>query len=169
MLTIIIGIVLAVIFVFVFMPRSKSVDVALAKFFMGILMVILAILIVAFSPISGYNEWGLIEETELISLSNDVASGETGMVYVSLSADNVYTYRYEINSEFGTETSREYKTTALHNKDVEEIEAPDCEVPVIRVYQRDAKRTIWTFGWYIETKYVFYVPEGTISKEIKLN
>ena len=166
MLTIIIGIVLAVILLFVLIPRCKEAIVP--GIIIGIIITF-AIVIGVFEPISGYKEWELIRETELISLSNDIASGGTGRLYVSLSADNVYTYRYEISSEFGTETSKEYKTTPLTGKDVEEIEDPNCEVPVIRVYQRDAKRTIWTFGVYGETKYVFYVPEGTIAKEVKLN
>lgn len=165
MLTIIIGIVLAVIILFVFIPRCKDPNGFAAIF----LLLLAGSFLIGTSAISGYEEWELMEETELISLSKDVASGGTGFVYVSLSADNVYTYRYEINSEFGTETSKEYKTTTLTDKDVEEIEDPNCEVPVIRVYQRDAKRTIWTLGWATETKYVFYVPEGTISKEVKLS
>jgi len=166
MLTIILGFVLAIISFFLLARISSNADV------IGLVFVVLilgGIAIGVLSPISGYNEWEVVQETELISLSNDMASGGTGIVYVSLSADNVYSYRYEINSEFGTETSREYKTATLTGKDVEEVEDPNCEVPVIRVYKRDAKRTIWTFGLYGETKYVFYVPEGTISKEIKLN
>lgn len=40
---------------------------------------------------------------------------------------------------------------------------------IVRVYQREGKRTIWTFALGTEeTKYIFYVPEGTISKEVKL-
>lgn len=91
------------------------------------------------------------------------------MIYVSLSADNAYTYRYEIDSEFGTEMGKTYKTQTLVGKDVEEVEDPNCEKAVVRVYQREGKRTIWTFALGMEeTKYIFYVPEGTISKEVKL-
>jgi len=54
-------------------------------------------------------------------------------------------------------------------KNVEEVEDPNCEVPVIRVYRKVAKATIWTYGLYSKTKYVFYVPEGTIYKEVNLN
>ena len=120
-------------------------------------------------PISGFNEWKLTQETELVTLSNSLASGGVGIIYVSLSADNAYTYRYEIDSEFGTETGKTYKTQTLVGKDVEEVEDPNCEKAVVRVYQREGKRTIWTFALGTEeTKYIFYVPEGTISKEVKL-
>ena len=169
MLTIIIGIVVAVIFVWGLWHLCKCEESMVIVFLIGLTLVIGAIVAGVSSPLSGYKEWELIGETELISLSNDIASGGTGMLYVSLSANNVYTYRYEINSEFGTETSREYMTTTLTGGGVEEIEDPNCEVPLLRVYHREAKRTIWTFGVVGETKYVFYVPEGTIYKEVKLN
>lgn len=119
-------------------------------------------------PVSGYNDWELIEETELVSLSNSTVSGSEGLIYVSRSVDNVYTYRYEIDSEFGTNTSKEY-TTKTVSENVEEIEDPNCKVAVIRKYTRTAKKTIWTFGLGCdETKYVFYVPEGTILKNVTL-
>ena len=165
MLSIILGIVLGIIFLFVLARLNADANVATII----CVLIILGGIGVGLSPISGYKEWELKQETELISLSNDIAYGGTGLVYVSLSADNVYTYRYEINSEFGTETSREYKTATLTGNGVEEIEDPNCEVPVIRVYKRDAQKTIWTFGLASEAKYVFYVPEGSISKEVKLN
>ena len=167
MLTIILGIVLAIILAFIFLLLGADLDVASVIF---VILVLGAIGMGVFLPISGYEEWELKQETELISLSNDVASGGNRRVYVSLSADNVYTYRYEINSEFGTETSREYKTETLTGNGVEEIEDPNCEVPVIRVYQRTGKMSFWTFAVAsAEYKYVFYVPEGSISKEVKLN
>ena len=167
MLTIILGIVVAIILTFVFLLLGADLDVATVIF---VILVLGAIGMGVFYPISGYQDWELKQETELISLSNDIASGGSGIVYVSLSADNVYTYRYEINSEFVTETSREYKTATLTGNGVEEIEDPNCDVPVIRVYQRNGKMSFWTFAVASrEYKYVFYVPEGSISKEVKLN
>ena len=156
MLTVTIGGILAVIVICIYLPRcdkGHGLDI------LFVIIMILATLIGGFSPISGYNEWELIEEMELISLSNDVDSKGNGMIYVTLSADNVYTYRDEISSEIGT----------LTGKNVEEVEDPNCEVPVIRVYRKVAKATIWTYGLYSKTKYVFYVPEGTIYKEVNLN
>ena len=98
-----------------------------------------------------------------------MASGGTGALYVSLSADNAYTYRYEIDSEFGTDTSTEYETNTLVKENVEEIEDPNCKTPIIWKYQKKGKKSIWTFAFgNTKTKYVFYVPEGTISKEVKL-
>lgn len=131
---------------------------------------VLAAIYFSFVPISGYYDWELAEETELVSLSNGLASGSKGFIYVSLTADNTYTYRYEIDSDFGTTTSKEYKTQTLVNENVEEIEDPNCTTPVIREYSQKAKRSIWTFALgQTNYKYIFYVPEGTISKDVKLN
>lgn len=118
-------------------------------------------------PLSGYNDWELQKEVELVSLSNSVETGSSGFLYVVRSSDNVYSYRYKIDSEFGTPTSTNYETDTVEGN-VEEIEDPKCEVPVLRIYQKTAKRTKWTFGLMGETKYVFYVPDGTIQKEVKL-
>ena len=170
MLTIILGIVIITILGRIALHVCKN-----ERSFMDFSLLLFAILLGAIAigliaPISGFNEWELIEETELVSLSNNVSSGGTGIVYVSLSADNTYSYRYEINSKFGTDTSKEYTTETLVGEDVEEVEDINCEAPVVRVYQRTGKKSIWTFALGgKETKYVFYVPVGTISKEVKLN
>lgn len=170
MLTIILGIVLAVLI----FKRAINVYNNDLSTFLAVIAAIVGVLGIGAglcAPLSGYTEWELIQETELVSLTNNPASGGVGkLTYVSLSADNAYTYRYEIDSEFGTETSREYDTNTLVNKDVEEIEDYNCKKPVIREYQKKGKRTIWTFAFDTTiTKYIFYVPEGTISKEVKLN
>ena len=175
MLTIIIGIILAVAIVFIAI-RTNSEDAMNCCNMIAVIVILVAIAIgsgintVGSHPVSGYTEWELINETELITLSNGMASGGTGLIYVSLSTDSTYTYRYEINSEFGTETSKEYQTETLNGSNVIEVEDPNCKTPVIRIYQREGKRSIWTFGLFnTQYKYVFYVPEGTIYKEVKLN
>ncbi len=165
MLTIIITVILAIVLLVAFAVNDfeKIGPVIVAFILVGGFVLGLAV------PVSGYKEWRLTEETELVTLSNGLASGGTGLVYVSLSADNAYTYRYEIDSEFGTETGKTYKTQTLVGEDVEEVEDPNCKQAVVRVYQREGKKSIWTFAfWTKETKYIFYVPEGTISKEVKL-
>lgn len=169
MLIIILGVVLVLLlkFLFVIHPHLNiSVD---SSSRLLVLILIVAIVLGLFLPISGYKDWELMKETELVSLSNSLASGSNGFVYVSLTADNAYTYRYEIDSDFGTTTSKEYKTKTLVNENVEEIEDPNCTSPVIREYSQKAKPSIWTFALGQDYKYVFYVPEGTISKDVKLN
>ena len=133
-------------------------------------IMVLGFAIGSFIPVNGDTEWKLIEENELITLSNGLAYRGTGNIcYVSLSADNAYTYRYKIDSGFGTEKGNSYKIQTLVGEDVEEVEDQNCEKAVVRVYEKEGKMSLWTLDWEPKkTKYVFYVPEGTISKEVKL-
>ena len=170
MLIIILGVVLVLLleFLLVIHPHLNISFDSSSSFFA--LILVAAIVLGLFLPVSGYKDWELAEEIELVSLSNGLASGSKGFIYVSLTADNTYTYRYEIDSDFGTTTSKEHKTQTLVNENVEEIEDPNCTTPVIREYSQKAKRSIWTFALgQTNYKYIFYVPEGTISKDVKLN
>ena len=138
----------------------------------GVLMILLAILVELFGSLnyeefrSQYEEWIFKEETELVSLSNtQVVEG----FFVNRSSENVYTYRYEINSDFGTETSKEYVIDTVCGN-VEEIEDPKCETPLLKEYKSKFGVNFWRIMFPKEaTKYVFYVPEGTIQKDIKLS
>ena len=158
MLTIILGIALVIILAWILFCFSKN-----GRVFSNFALLLYAILVITTTigvgvPVSGYNDWKLIEETELIALANEVNSTETGEIYLSISAENVYTYKCVIGA------------ITLTNEDVEVIEDSRYEVPFLRVYKRIGKKSIWTFALGMEeTKYIFYVPEGSIFKEINLN
>ena len=48
-----------------------------------------------------YRDPVLVDEIELVSLNNTVSSeGEGNMFYVSVSASNIYTYRYEVKDKY---------------------------------------------------------------------
>ena len=86
------------------------------------LILVAAIVLGLFLPVSGYKDWELAEEIELVSLSNGLASGSKGFIYVSLTADNTYTYRYEIDSDFGTTTSKDVqKVTEIFEEYMPEL------------------------------------------------
>lgn len=165
MLAIVIGIAVAGVLVLL-ACISKDVGIAMPLTMLAAVSVLAGILIGIIVPVE-YKEWELVQETELVSLSNSVATTGGGFIYVSVSGENVYTYRHEIQSEFGTETSTEYKVDTV-SENVIESEDENCEGPVLRKYVRKGKMTIWTFGLGSETKYVFYVPKGTIQKEVNL-
>ena len=122
-----------------------------------------------FAPLSGYTDWEPTFRKDLVSLSNSTVGGAEGFIYVSVSSSNVYTYRCEIDSEFGTENSTEYKTATVDGSYVIEVEDDTIENPYLQVYTRNGKRSIWTFALTSETKYVFYVPSGSIAKDVHLN
>lgn len=172
MLTIIIGIALIVFLWWIARNTYKSKEVLYGLCYTSVAILLLSLALGILIPISGFNdEWELIEETELIALSNAESFEEIRRVFVFISADNVYIYRHHINSNFGTETAKGYRTEILMNEEIEEVEDPNCETPVLRVYRKTTKRSIWTFALLGDemTKYVFYVPEGSISKEVNHN
>ena len=162
MLTIIIGICVCLFLYSITRPYVS---------FTSIIIMFVAIFVSIFHPFDGYTDWELVEETELVTLSDTSVSGDIGPIYLSLSG-NTYTYRYEevdstfeVNSKFGTKST----TSHISAYDVTVIEDPECQKPVLMEYGRTAKETLWNFSFCCESSYVFYVPEGTISKEIKLN
>lgn len=162
MLVILIAVLIAAILMYI----SFKFDDGSGLFLCGILIIFAGILIGIFMP-TDYKEWKLIKRTELVTLSNSTETQGGGFLYVSVSGENVYTYRYEIDSEFGTDYSTEYEVDAISGKIIES-EDPNCKIPELLEYERRGKATIWTFGVGGETKYVFHVPDGTISHEVKL-
>lgn len=80
----------------------------------------------------------------------------------------MYSYRYEIESSFGTDTSKNFVTDIVSGN-VIESEDPNCIYPVLQIFKSKGKISIWSFSLAdTQETYVFYVPEGTISKEVNL-
>lgn len=118
----------------------------------------------------GYEEPVLVNEIELVSLNNTVSSeGGGNMFYVSVSASNVYTYRYEVKDKYNL-GGKSYETDTKSDN-VTEVESNECQKPVLKVYERKPIKKWWisfSIGAKPIEEYVFYVPEGTIQKEISL-
>ena len=161
MLSIIIGIVIIAVLIFVGI-EIKINDTIFSVIFVGVILS--SLVIGLFYPAKGFTDWQLVKETELVTLSNSVASQGSGrMFYVSISADNVYSYRYEIESEFKTEVD------TVSGDNVEEIEEANSSKAILQEYHRKGKMSIWSFAFLSdETRYVFRVPKGTISREVAL-
>ena len=164
MLIIILGTIisLAICFVFTLIMKDEI------PVFIGTAGIICSILAGLFFP-TQYGERELVKQTELVSLSNSTVS--EGELFVSVSGENVYTYRYEIDTDLGTETSHNYVTASISHYSGNIIESEDvnCKTPVLLEYKTKSKITIWSFGLFADkTDYVFYVPEGTIQKSVKL-
>lgn len=111
--------------------------------------------------------WKLHRQIVLAPISNNLLTENSNNVfYVSLSKDNFYKYRYEINSNLGIETSKEYVVDLLSNN-VEEIEDINCKIPLLLEYKCKFRISKWKIiipGRV--TKYEFYVPKGTINHEL---
>lgn len=112
-----------------------------------------------------YKDWEIKEQIELVSLSD---KNSIVVRYVQALPENVYKYRYEVDSPFGTESSKEYEVAMLESQNVTEIEDPKCEIPLLIKYESKMKIDIWGIHLGGEKREVFYVPEGTIEKSINL-
>lgn len=169
MLIIIIAILVSIFLIHCMISAHSE---GMEKFLSGLaaFVFIVGLFIGLFVPVSGNTDWYPTKRTELVSLSDSTVGGSKGFIYVSVSAANVYTFRYEIDSEFGTETSVEFKTATINGSNVVEVEDSAIKTPYLQVYERSGKKTIWTFALATtEYKYVFYVPVGSISREVKLD
>ena len=168
MLIIVIGIAISFVVLWissVFDSDSKAVANIVT------LIVFTAIVLGLFFP-TGYKDEELVEEIELVSLSNSTSTEGKGIIYVSITGENSYSYRYEVDSKYGTTTSKEYvvETISKKNGNIVEVEDSNCEKAVIQRFVKKSKITIWSFGFGgSETTYIIYVPEGSIAKEISLN
>lgn len=167
MLWIIGGIVLAVIILIIGVCLcwdAEPVSLIVSAVFLG------GIVLGLFFPVKEYTEAVLISEVELVTLNNNISSqGSGGVFYVSVSSTNVYSFRYEVEDKYNL-GGNSYETATL-TKNITEVESKDCNKPVLKIYEKRPIKNKWIsfslFDFPIK-EYVFYVPEGTIQKEISL-
>ena len=117
----------------------------------------------------GYEEKQLDTTVELVSLGTEITSvGNGNRRYVTVNGEKVYTYRYETENTTNLEGTM-YKTETVSGN-VEEIESEKCETPMLYIYVEKNKNS-WWFSMYTNDRYtyVFYVPEGTIVRDVTLD
>lgn len=124
-----------------------------------------------FVPISGYEEPKMVSTTELVSLRDDVtAEGTNGILYVSISSTNSYTYYVEVDSPHISESQKAYKSYTISNKNVTVVEDDSYDSARLDTYVTYGKKSFWTFAANTEQyEYVFYVPTGTIARVASLD
>jgi len=116
-----------------------------------------------------YNEAKKVEEYELVSLRDDVTSvGEGDWKYISIYAENSYTYYLEIDLPESYGEGTPYKSYTISGKNVFIIEDDKYidDAKLIK-YVSKPKNRFWNSG--IEKskeEYVFYVPTGSVVKNI---
>lgn len=118
-------------------------------------------------------DWAMTEEIRITSLKNEMIGTGRGFIYVKISPDNIYQYRVEIKSGVESSTSKSYELKYLSGNQhrIVEEEDPNCTQAYLRVYTKckeDSKIFFWG-GYCVDEMYVFYVPEGTIKKELNLD
>ena len=121
-----------------------------------------------FVPISGYEEQKMVSTTELVSLRDDVTT-EGGILYVSISSTNSYTYYVEVDSPHISESQKAYKSHTISSNNVTIVEDDSYDSARLDTYVTCGKKSFWTFAAITEQyEYVFYVPTGTIARDASL-
>lgn len=137
-------------------------------FFMAI--PILVGLLFSISGNYNYNEKTVVSTEPLIALSDGVVSSGGGLFYISISANNMFTYYTEVETEFSTENASSYASKTVPGKLTVIVEEKNNTEPRLVVYEQTGKKSFWYFNTPPTiTEYVFYVPEGTIQRNITLN
>ena len=121
-----------------------------------------------FVPISGYEEQKMVSTTELVSLRDDVTT-EGGILYVSISSTNSYTYYVEVDSPHISESQKAYKSHTISSNNVTIVEDDSYDSARLDTYVTCGKKSFWTFAAITEQYvYVIYVPTGTIARDASL-
>lgn len=168
MLIILLSVLLVAFLLYVVGLARSKVLYCVAVVFCGI-VVAAGLLAGLTAPISGYTGWELFAEGEVKPLPDSTASGDSKSAYVSIGADGSYTYSAKITSEISTDFPKEYGVVIFGDEDVVVMEDADCQKPVVKIYTRQGRKSIWTFALFSQKKmHILNVPEGTILKEGKL-
>lgn len=135
-----------------------------------ILPIMVALVISAQGNNNNYNEKTVVLTEPLIALSDGVASSGGGLFYVSVSANNIFTYYTEVESEYDSENSSTYASKTVPGSMVVIVEEKNNTEPRLVVYEQTGKKSFWYFNTPSTiTEYVFYVPEGSIQRNMTLN
>lgn len=174
MLTILIGFGVAVLFIFIGIRiELKSNDSSGASSYISILCIIFGICVFGLcliDGIQGTKNLGPFQDyktTPIYSLSNSLTSEGDGLIFVSISSSNAYTYRTKSDEQINGQEA--YKVHTLSGCEILEVEETNCTEPRLVKQRAYYEKNIWQFGKGHKDRYVFYVPEGSISKKFELN
>ena len=136
----------------------------------SILGVLIGIVIGVFVAHGGYTNPEIVSTLELVSLRDDVTSkSNSGLIYVTVSGTNTYTYYVEVDSEYASSDQKSYKSYTISSDNVTIVEDKNSNVAKLVNYEKHGKRDFWSFAVNSTVnEYVLYVPEGTIVKNISL-
>lgn len=121
-------------------------------------------------PVSGYGEPQMVSTTKLVSLREEsVTEGKGCLFYISVSGTNSYTYYVEVDSPYISNSQKAYQSNTISSSNVTIVEDNSFEDAKLVTYVRYGKKTFWTFAVGAKQyEYVFYVPTGTIARNVSL-
>ena len=155
---------------FLYMSRSDNPRGGESLITIGIVCLIAGIALGITAPVSGYEEPKKDSTIELVSLRDDTTSeGKGSLFYVSISGTNSYTYYVEVDSPYASDSQKAYESNTISSSNVTIIEDDKYTDAKLVTYVMHGKKSFWTFAGGAEKyEYVFYVPTGTIVRDVSL-
>lgn len=172
--TIIGGIVLGLlifglVFLYMMLSENPNIQTCGCGVLLAIVIAILGISVGIFRPLSGYEEPQIDSTTKLVSLRDETISEGSGLFYISISGNNSYTYYVEVDSPYASDSQKAYKSNTISSNNVTIIEDDSYTDAKLITYVKYGKKSFWTFAVDCkEYEYVFYVPTGTIVRDVSL-
>ena len=165
--------VLLVVLIFAYIYRSNKPDpnIATPLVILTVVCVIGGFVAGISEPVSGYGKPHVFSTTELVSLKSDtISEGTGGLIYVSISGTNSYTYYVEVDSTYASNSQKAYSCNTISDSNVSIVEDDNCTDAKLVTYVRYGKKSFWTFAVGAKKyDYVFYVPTGTIARDVSLD
>ena len=157
---------------FLYMLKSQEPNEITSSLiiFVGIICLIGGVITGIIEPVSGYGEPEIVSTVELVSLRDETVSEGTGrLFYVSVSSSNSYTYYIEVDSSYASSSQKAYESKTISSGDVTIVEDDNATDAKLVKYVRHGKKSFWTFAVGAKQyEYVFYVPTGTIVRDVSL-
>lgn len=165
------ALLVAIIFAYICLGSDPDPNIATMLAILAIICVIGGFVAGITSPVSGYGKPQVVSTTELVSLKSDTISEGTGkLFYVSISGTNSYTYYVEVDSEYASNSQKAYSCNTISDSNVSIVEDDNCTDAKLVTYVRYGKKSFWTFAVGAKQyDYVFYVPTGTIARDVSLD
>lgn len=161
--------VIGIMFWYLSSRKADAIGGALLAF-LAIGCVIAGFIVGINEPVNGYGEAQIVSTTEIVSLRDDAVSEGTGRLFnVIVSGTNSYTYYVEVGSPYVSNSQKAYKSNTISDSNVTIVEDESYADAKLVTYVRHGKKTFWTFAAGAKKyEYVFYVPKGTIARNVSL-
>jgi len=153
MVTIIIGLCLTALSVSIARKKVGKWWMSFILYLIGVFIIVVGIT----APLSGYNEYNIREEINLLSIGVNKEKNTDIYIIELENGDKIY--------KSIDENGKEKLETYYKSMKVEIKEEENCEEPKLVHYFRPIKSSIFSLGMFsFDEKYTFYIPKGSVIK-----
>jgi len=135
----------------------------------SVISVIFIFPVALFAPLAGCEEKQCVEEIELLALRNQAVEGTWYLYeFESDAGSEKLLYAYNNMEEYELEGEAYEEEEEYNGSDVKIYESAECTKPIMKRYVAKGKLNAFSFAiGYKDEEIVFFIPEGTILKEVE--